>query len=113
MNISPRELKQRLEERAQGKADFILLDVRNQNEQEIAIISGTDMLIPLSELDMEIDKLLPYKDADKEIIVYCRSGGRSTSAHGKLLRYGFKKVFNLEGGILSYADQADSSIAKY
>ena len=112
MNISPNELKKKLDARSNGTQDFILLDVRNENEADIATIPGTDLLIPLGNLDSEIDKLTPFKEA-KEIVVYCRSGGRSTTAYGKLIRMGFKKVLNLEGGILSYADEADSSIAKY
>lgn len=113
MNISPEELKRKLAEREKGNDDFVLVDVRNPNEQEIAIIPGTDLLIPLPDFDFEISKLEPYKAEGKEIIVYCRSGGRSTTAYGKLKRNGFVKISNLEGGILSYADEADSSIAKY
>jgi rhodanese-related sulfurtransferase len=113
MNISPIELKKRLDLRKDGKADFILLDVRNPNEQDVAIIEGTDLLIPVGELDFRLEELDKYKSIDKEIIVYCRSGGRSTTAMGKLKRSGFNKVFNLEGGILSYSDEVDSNIAKY
>lgn len=113
MNISPIELKRKLDEREKGNDDFILVDVRNPNEQEIAVIPGTDILIPLPDFDVDISKLEQYKTEGKEIIVYCRSGGRSTTAYGKLKRNGFEKVSNLEGGILSYSDQADSSIPKY
>ncbi len=113
MNISPDELKRRLDERQKGNDEFILLDVRNPNEQEIAIIPGTDLLIPLPDFDIEMSKLDEYKTEGKEIIVYCRSGGRSTTACGKLKRNGFPKVLNLEGGILSYSDEADPSIPKY
>ncbi|MBK8398544.1 MAG: rhodanese-like domain-containing protein [Leptospiraceae bacterium] len=111
--MSPETLKQRLDEREKGGDDFVLLDVRNPNEQEIAIIPGTDLLIPLADFDLEISKLNNYKMEGKEIIVYCRSGGRSTTACGKLQRNGFSKILNLEGGILSYSDEADPSIPKY
>jgi rhodanese-related sulfurtransferase len=113
MNISPEELKRKLGEREKGNDNFILVDVRNPNEQEIAVIPGTDLLIPLPDFDIEISKLEPYKEEGREIVVYCRSGGRSTTAYGKLKRNGFMRVSNLEGGILSYSDQADPSIAKY
>lgn len=113
MNISPEELKRKLGEREKGNDNFILVDVRNPNEQEIAVIPGTDLLIPLPDFDIEISKLESYKAEGREIVVYCRSGGRSTTAYGKLKRNGFIKVSNLEGGILSYSDEADSSIAKY
>lgn len=113
MNISPDELKRKLDEREKGNDDFILVDVRNPNEQEISVIPGTDLLIPLPDFDLEMSKLEPYRLEGKEIVVYCRSGGRSTTAYGKLKRSGYTKVSNLEGGILSYSDQVDSSIAKY
>lgn len=113
MNISPEELKRKLGEREKGNDDFILVDVRNPNEQEIAVIPGTDLLIPLPDFDIEMSKLEAYKESGKEVIVYCRSGGRSTTAYGKLKRNGFLRVSNLEGGILSYSDEADPSIAKY
>ncbi len=112
MNISPEELKRKLGDREKGEDDFVLVDVRNPNEQEIAVIPGTDLLIPLPNLDIEMFKLDEYKET-KEVVVYCRSGGRSTTAYGKLKRNGFLRVSNLEGGILSYSDQVDSSIAKY
>ena len=113
MNISPEELKRKLGEREKGNDDFILVDVRNPNEQEIAVIPGTDLLIPLHDFDLEMSKLESYKKEGKEVIVYCRSGGRSTTAYGKLKRNGFTKVSNLEGGILSNSDEADPSIPKY
>ncbi|HMV45188.1 MAG TPA: rhodanese-like domain-containing protein, partial [Leptospiraceae bacterium] len=94
--MSPTELKKKLDEREKGNDDFILVDVRNPNEQEIAVIPGTDMLIPLPDFDVEISKLEKYKSEGKEIIVYCRSGGRSTTAYGKLKRNGFTNVSNLE-----------------
>ena len=59
MNISPDELKRRLDERQKGNDEFILLDVRNPNEQEIAIIPGTDLLIPLPDFDIEKHRTLP------------------------------------------------------
>jgi rhodanese-related sulfurtransferase len=113
MNISPNELKKKLDARKEGKENFLLLDVRNPNEQEVAIIEGTDILIPVADLETEISKLDKYKSENKQIVVYCRSGGRSTTALGKLKRNGFSDVLNLEGGILSYSDQVDSSIPKY
>ena len=113
MNISPEELKRKLDEREKGNDQFILVDVRNPNEQEISVIPGTDLLISLPDFDFEISKLNQYKESGIEIVVYCRSGGRSTTAYGKLKRNGFSKISNLEGGILSYSDEVDSSIAKY
>ncbi len=113
MNISPTELKRKLDERKVGKENFLLLDVRNPNEQEVAIIEGTDLLIPVADLELELSKLDKNKSENIQIVVYCRSGGRSTTALGKLKRNGFQDVLNLEGGILSYSDQVDNTIPKY
>lgn len=111
--MNPNELKIRLDARKAGKDDFYLLDVRNPNEQEIAIIEGTDLLIPVTELPGKVDQLDPWKNSGKDVIVYCRSGGRSANACAFLKSVGFAKIFNLEGGILQYSDDVDSSLAKY
>ncbi|TGK02875.1 rhodanese-like domain-containing protein [Leptospira langatensis] len=111
--MDPKELKARLDARSSGKDDFYLLDVRNPNEQEISIIKGTDLLIPVSELPTRISELDSWKNAGKDIIVYCRSGARSGNACGFMKSSGFTKIFNLEGGILLYSDEVDPSLAKY
>ena len=49
--------KKRLDARAEGKDDFFVLDVRNPNEQQIALVPGTDKLIPVSELAARIDEI--------------------------------------------------------
>jgi rhodanese-related sulfurtransferase len=113
MNINVKDLKNRLVARNSKKDDFVLLDVRNPNEQEICIIPGTDLLIPVGELDYRMAELESYKNSEREIIVYCRSGGRSTNALNKLKSAGFQNLKNLEGGILAYADQIDPSMPKY
>ncbi|PJZ67177.1 rhodanese-like domain-containing protein [Leptospira wolffii] len=111
--MNPIELKSRLDARKSGKDDFYLLDVRNPNEQEISIIEGTDLLIPVTELPGRVGELDSWKNSGKDLIVYCRSGGRSGNACAFLKSVGFAKVFNLEGGILQYSDDVDSSLAKY
>ncbi|EQA45982.1 rhodanese-like protein [Leptospira broomii serovar Hurstbridge str. 5399] len=111
--MSPKELKTRLDARKSGNDDFYLLDVRNPNEQEICLIEGTDLLIPVTDLPAHVAELEPWKQSGKDIIVYCRSGGRSGSACVFLKSAGYAKVFNLEGGILRYSDDVDSSLAKY
>jgi adenylyltransferase/sulfurtransferase len=48
-----------------------------------------------------------------EIIVHCRSGQRSAQAINLLMKAGFRKIHNLKGGILAWADQIDPSMPKY
>ncbi|NWF78561.1 MAG: molybdopterin-synthase adenylyltransferase MoeB [Chloroflexi bacterium] len=86
-----------------------LLDVRNPYEVAIANIPGTDKLIPVDQLPERIHEL----DSAREIVVYCRSGVRSGRAVELLVQVGFRKVKNLEGGVLRWSDEVDPSVAKY
>ncbi|MCS6881890.1 MAG: molybdopterin-synthase adenylyltransferase MoeB [Oscillochloridaceae bacterium] len=86
-----------------------LLDVRNPYEVAIASIPGTDKLIPIDQLPERIYEL----DSAREIVVYCRSGVRSWRAVELLKQAGFRKVKNLEGGILRWSDEVDPTVAKY
>ncbi len=104
-------LKSRLDQRVAGKDDFVLLDVRNESEQDIALIPGTDKLIPVSELEGRLAEIENWKS--KELLVYCRSGGRSGNAVAILQVHGFKNCKNVVGGILAYSDKVDSSMQKY
>lgn len=77
--------------------DLIILDVREKYEYDIHHIQDA-ILIPLGEINARIDELEPY--IDTEIIVYCRSGSRSTSASQNLAgNHNFTKIFNMGGGI--------------
>ncbi len=86
-----------------------LLDVRNPYEVEIAAIPGTDKVIPVDQLPERLSEL----DSSLEMVVYCRSGARSGSAVELLKRAGFRKVKNMVGGVLRWADDVDTSMAKY
>ena len=59
------------------------------------------ILIPETELESRISELSSYNDT--EIIVYCRSGGRSATASQILVDHNFTKVFNMEDGILAWS----------
>ena len=87
-----------------------LLDVRKPHEAEIARI-GADVLIPLDELPQRLDELATYRDAD--LVVHCRSGGRSAQAVDILRKAGFTNPINLKGGTLAWSDEVDASVPKY
>jgi len=89
--------------------DFLLLDVREPHEYQIAEINGK--LIPLGSIGQRLGELADYKD--KEILVHCRSGARSQKAALELKAAGFTNVSNVAGGILAWADRIDPSVAKY
>jgi molybdopterin/thiamine biosynthesis adenylyltransferase/rhodanese-related sulfurtransferase/molybdopterin converting factor small subunit len=102
--ISVVELKQKID-----RGDkFVLLDVREPHEWQIAKIPGAT-LIPLGDLPKRVNEL---NTAD-EIVAQCRSGVRSGKACDFLRQAGFKKVKNLTGGILAWSDQVDPTVPKY
>lgn len=90
---------QEVKEKLNGKfRDFVLLDVRTNSEWADRHIKGS-MHIPLSELGRRMDELKKFKD--KEIICYCRSGNRSSSAALLLQEGGFRSA-NMKGGIMAW-----------
>src|SRR5262245_33895499 len=97
------ELKRRLD----AGEDLFVLDVREPHEYQICNIKG--YLIPLGDLPNRVSEL----DSSREIVAHCRSGVRSAKAVGFLQQAGFKKVRNLAGGILAWADRVDPKMPKY
>jgi adenylyltransferase/sulfurtransferase len=101
--IEPEELKARLD---RGE-DLFVLDVREPHEYRIVNLQGH--LIPLNELPRRMHEL----DSSREIVAHCRSGVRSARAVEFLQKAGFRKVKNLKGGILAWADRIDRSLPRY
>ncbi len=101
--IQVEELKRRLD----SGEDVFVLDVREPHEYQICNING--YLIPLGDLPKRVHEL----DSSREIVAHCRSGARSAKAVDFLRQAGFKKVHNLAGGILAWADRVDPKMPKY
>jgi len=97
------ELKRRLD----AGENLYVLDVREPHEYQICNIGGH--LIPLGDLPKRVNEL----DSSRDIVAHCRSGVRSAKAVGFLQQAGFKKVHNLAGGILAWADRIDPKMPKY
>jgi adenylyltransferase/sulfurtransferase len=97
------ELKRRLD----AGENLFVLDVREPHEYQICNING--YLIPLGDLPKRVNEL----DSSREIVAHCRSGVRSAKAVDFLRQAGFKKVSNLAGGILAWADRVDPKMPKY
>lgn len=90
------------------RQDFQLIDVREAYEYEIANLGG--VLIPLKTVADHADKVA----LDKKVVVHCRSGKRSADAIRVLeAQFGFQNLYNLKGGILAWADEVDTTVAKY
>src|SRR5438874_2805806 len=101
--IQVEELKRRLD----AGENLFVLDVREPHEYQICNING--YLIPLGDLPKRVHEL----DSSREIVAHCRSGVRSAKAVNFLRQAGFKKVHNLAGGILAWADRVDPKMPKY
>ena len=78
------------------KEGAVLIDVRTVQEYREGHLQGA-ILIPYFALAKEIKSKVP--DKEKNIIVYCKNGGRSTTAYEILKNLEYKNVFNLKGGI--------------
>ena len=91
-NAEAAELKQML-----ANKDFFLVNVHVPYEGEIA---ATDAFIPYNEVETNISKFPADKNA--RIFLYCRSGHMSTMAAEKLVKLGFKNIWNLEGGMITW-----------
>jgi sulfur-carrier protein adenylyltransferase/sulfurtransferase len=104
--ISAADLKARLD---RGERPT-LLDVREPSEWSIGNLEQYGArLIPLKQLPERVGEL----DAAGEIVVYCRTGGRSAHAVAYLSSAGFTRVINLHGGILAWANEIDPSLPVY
>jgi len=101
--VSVRELKTRLDK----GDDVLILDVREPFEYAIANIGGK--LIPMNDVPARLGEI----DRNREIVVQCKSGGRSQRVAEFLKQSGYASVANLAGGILAWADQIDPSVKKY
>lgn len=96
-NINVIELKKQMKE----NPDLIILDVRKPEELSgpLGKIDGV-INIPVQELEKRVNELDKYKD--KDIAVICRTGHRSVIATEILLKHGFTKTKNVEGGMTAY-----------
>jgi adenylyltransferase/sulfurtransferase len=103
-DIQPAQLAERIKRGDQLE----IIDVREPYEWEIGHIPGA-RLVPLGDIAAEIPRL----DRKKQIIVYCKVGGRSRRAAQQLVDAGVRDVRNLAGGILRWIDDVDPSLPRY
>lgn len=87
--ISPSELNK-------VNKDILLIDVRTPEEFASGHIENSvNIDIKSDDFFSQIDKL----DRNQEVYVYCKIGGRSGHAAKKMEEMGFKKIYDLDGGI--------------
>ena len=102
--ITPTELKAR---RDAGVGPRVL-DVREGWELDIARIPDV-LHIPMNEIPGRLIEL----PRGEELVVMCRSGGRSMQVAQFLARNGFTQVANLTGGILAWSREVDPTVSPY
>jgi sulfur-carrier protein adenylyltransferase/sulfurtransferase len=103
------DLKQVLDS---GAKDYVLLDVRNPNEYEIARIPGS-VLVPLPDIEngQGVEKVRSLLNGHR-LIVHCKMGGRSMKALGILKEAGIDGT-NVKGGIQAWSREVDTSVPEY
>jgi rhodanese-related sulfurtransferase len=102
LDLSVTDLKTRLD--AGEKPN--LLDVREGYEVAAGALPGATH-IPMGNLQFDLKKLEGWKG--QEVVVYCRSGGRSAAAQAFLESNGFTNVRNLSGGVTAWKAMVDPS----
>ncbi len=103
-SITPKQLAERLKTGEKLR----LIDVREPQEYAVARIDAAELL-PLTRFNEWIETLEP----EQEIVVMCHHGIRSANVCMFLVRNGFEKVFNLEGGIDSWSLEVDENTPRY
>lgn len=104
VDITPPELAERL----RAAETPLLVDVREPWEAQIASLPGS-LHIPLADVPARAREL----PLDRDIVIYCYSGGRSGRAVSLLQQMGHTRVRNLAGGITRWTDEVDASLARY
>ncbi len=97
-----------LNARRREGADLDLVDVREPHEWDIGRIDGA-RLAPLSRFA----EALRTFDSARDVVLYCKSGGRSAKAVRQLQEAGFRRVWNLQGGILRWSEEIDPTVPRY
>lgn len=107
---------QQLGEKLKSVDNFVLLDVREQDELDRARISDRRVVAcPLTSLSTQGIDALPEsaRPKDAEIYVICHSGARSAQVVGWLANQGWVNILNVSGGIDAYARHVDPSVGRY
>jgi monothiol glutaredoxin len=101
--LSPKELQAMM-----GRGEPLQLwDVRSPDEHRIASIAGSRLL------DEAAMKTLESADKDAVLVFHCHHGGRSQRAADQFVKMGWKKVYNLAGGIDAWSQTVDPKVPRY
>jgi monothiol glutaredoxin len=101
--LSPAALKQMID----AGERFNLYDVRTPEERAIASIREATLL------DDAAAREVAGLDKDTPLVFHCHHGGRSQAAAERFVREGFKRVYNLSGGIDAWSTSVDPNVPRY
>jgi monothiol glutaredoxin len=87
--------------------EFVFLDVRTQQERDIAEIPGARLL------DESLAAELEALPRDTMLVFHCHHGGRSQAAAEHFSAHGFSDVHNVVGGIEAWSVEIDPSVPRY
>jgi UPF0176 protein len=101
VHLKPEQLRQWYEE---GR-EFHIVDMRNGYELEVGKFEGTVFpeLDNFRDLKKNLKKIEDLKD--KTVLTVCTGGVRCEKASGLLVREGFKDVYQLDGGMVTYMEK--------
>ena len=102
-NVSAAEFKDLIADRA----DAILLDVRTPDEVAQGVIRNA---ANIDFYDGSFIAALDKLDKSKPVLIYCRSGRRSGVAMSKMSELGFTEIYNLQGGIIEWANAGEEVV---
>ena len=85
----------------------VLVDVRTNDEYNSGYIENS---INIDYFSDDFSENVEKFDKNTPIVLYCRSGKRSSKSANKLSKLGFKEIYNLQGGILDWIEIANSVI---
>jgi adenylyltransferase/sulfurtransferase len=108
--ISVIQLEHMLKERDEGIRDFVLIDVREPNEYEINQIPDS-ILIPKG--DFLNGSALERLPADKQVVMYCKTGVRSAETLAIVKGAGYADAVHVAGGVSAWVNQVDPSQPSY
>lgn len=86
-------------EMIESNPSLVILDVRTPEEVAAGYVEGA---VKINVFDADFEQQVAKLDKKAPIAVYCKMGGRSSKAQGKMLKMGFEKVYNVAGGYTSW-----------
>ena len=108
--IDPPELARLLREREEGRAEFLLVDIREPWERELVRLPGSQG-VPMGTLLASAEAGM---DAPEEpVVLYCHHGVRSEATARRLSELGWDRVTDLRGGIAAWTETVDPGLPRY